>query len=132
MRLDVNRLHRLRRIARDRKALWRAASDDRFEQRERLQDLQRSRQRIEQNTGPTREPEALADLDNRIKAARAELAAMQDREAELATASNSAGRTFQRAVDFTQEAGLDLPDDMKPRNFGAPAAPAAPAAQGDA
>lgn len=121
MRLDVNRLHHLRRIAGDRKSLWRAADADRAEQRERLQTMQRERQRIEHAYGETREPEALAALDERIETTKADLAAMQARTDELAAASSTAGATFARALDFAQEAGLDLPDDLKPRSYGAAA-----------
>jgi hypothetical protein len=124
MRFDVFRIHHLRRIANDRRAAYRAAADDRHDQRERLQTMQRERQRIEHAYGATREPEALADLDRRIAATADDLKAAQDREAELAAASSTAAQTLKTALDFAQEAGLDLPDDLKPRSYGAAAHPA--------
>lgn len=121
MRYDPSRLTHLRQIARDRRAAYRAASDDRADAREKLRDLERDRQRIVMNFGENREPEALAALDRRIKTAKADLAAMDDRANELASASSIAGQTFQRALEHAQEAGLDLPDDLRPRDFGAAA-----------
>lgn len=123
MRLDVSRLIHLRRLHRDRLAAYRAANDHRLEQREQVQDLERERAVFVMNHGEGREAEALAALDKRITAAKADLAAMTEREAELASASSTAGRTFASALEFAQEQGLDLPDDMKPKPYGAPARP---------
>ncbi|WP_223428861.1 hypothetical protein [Tateyamaria pelophila] len=123
MKLDVNRLNHLRMIRRDRLAACRAAADDRLELRDRLRDLERHRARIEMNHGPDREAEALDGTNRRIEAAKRELAEMTDRENELAQASSTAGQTFQRALEYAQAKGLDLPDDLRPQDFGAPAAP---------
>lgn len=117
MKLDPDRLHHLRRLHRDRKAAFQAANDDRLEQRDKVLNLERERQRIEHNFGP-REAKGLAEIDDKIADAKAELSAMTDRENELATASSTAGATFQRALEYAQVEGLDLPDDLKPRAFG--------------
>lgn len=124
MRLDVNRLHHLRQIHKDRLAAFRAASDDRLDQRDKLKHLERARAQIRVNYRETEAQDALADLDRRIDAARSELNAMQDRENETAAASSTSARTFQAALEFAQAQGLPLPDDLRPRNYGAPAAPA--------
>ncbi len=120
MKLDPDRLHHLRRLHRDRKAAFQAANDDRLEQREKVLNLERERQRIENNFGP-REAKRLAEIDKKIADAKAELSAMTDRENELAAASTTAGATFQKALKFAQEADLDLPDDLRPRAFGSAA-----------
>ena len=116
MKLDPTRLQHLRQIATNRKATFRAASDDRHDQREKLQRLERDRSQHVASFG-TREAEALEKLDARIASARAELSAMQERCGELAAASSTAGQTFERALEHARETGLDLPDDLKERAY---------------
>lgn len=124
MKLDPARLMHLRQIARDRKAAFRAAHDDRLDLREKVQHLERDRARMAQNYRPRDAADALDEMDKKIAAAREELTAMQDRVDELASASSTDGQAFQRAVEHAREVGLDLPDDLRPRTYGAPAAPA--------
>ena len=121
MKLDPARLQHLREIARNRKGAYLAANDDRLDLREKISRLDRDRALMGQNYHPRDCEEALAAMDERIESARKELAAMQDREKELAQLSSTAGRTFQAALEFAQQAGLQLPDDLRPRTFGAPA-----------
>ena len=120
MKLDPTRLQNLRRIAGDRKAAYRAAMDDRLELRERLLTMERERDQLAQVYDPRTHEKASADFAARIEAARQEMHALQEREAELAAASSTASRTFQAALEHAREAGLDLPADLQPKAFGAP------------
>ncbi len=121
MKTDLTRLTHLRDIARDKRGAFRAASDARADQREKLLGLQRDRARFIQNYGEQREPTALAALDARIASARTDLDTLSDRTDELAQTSSQAAQTFQAALEYAQGAGLPLPDDLRPRAFGSPA-----------
>lgn len=121
MKLDVSRLDHLRQIAKDRKAAYRAAADGRLDQREKILRLERDRALMAQNYTPRDAADALDEMDKKIAAAKVDLAAMVEREAELAELSSTAGRTAQTALDYAREVGLELPPDMQPRTFGAPA-----------
>lgn len=120
MKYDVMRLHHLRRLHRERLAAVRAAADERLDLRDKLLGLQRDHQRITHAYRPGDAGAALTEIDRRIAAIREEMASMTDRENELATANSIAGQTFQRALEFAREHGLDLPDDLKPPTFGNP------------
>ncbi len=123
MKYDVSRLHHLQRLHRERLAAVRAATDERLDLREKLFRLQRDHQRITQAYRPGDADAALTEIDRKIEAIRKEMASISDRQDEFAIANSAAGNTFQRALEFAREQGLDLPDELKPRAFGAPGAP---------
>lgn len=122
MRFDLDRLIHLRRVAAERRAVSQAVAEAVTELADDLRNMERDRRQLEMNYDPERHPEAFEDRDNRIAAVRAKLSEIRGRQAELAAAGASAARTFTAALEFAREQGLDLPDDLRSRDF-APLAP---------